>query len=170
MRLFAVTIVCVSMCTVGLVMAFCPKLYRKWIKSSWTGRHMPRMTERWLQQQRSSRILGILLTRCVDCELGGVRDRILSNLLTTVRRAAHPPTRPTSTSLSERSLGGAREGVKLLPYAFAGKNICLTKSARAPQAQDTVCRRDEYRRIVVRAASHHQFQSSIGDFECKQEI
>jgi|HubBroStandDraft_6_1064221.scaffolds.fasta_scaffold57173_2 hypothetical protein len=39
---------------------------------------MPRMTERWLQQQRSSRILGILLTRCVDCELGGVRERILS--------------------------------------------------------------------------------------------
>jgi hypothetical protein len=61
MRLLAVAIVCLSMCAVGFVMAFCPKLYRKWAESSWTGRHKPRMTERWLQQQWSSRILGILL-------------------------------------------------------------------------------------------------------------
>ena len=60
MRLLAVAIVCLSWCTVGFVMAFRPKLYRKRAESSWTGRHMPRMTEQWLHQQWSSRILGIL--------------------------------------------------------------------------------------------------------------
>jgi len=60
MRLLAVAIVCVSVCAVGFVMAFFPDFYRKWAEWSWTGRHMPKMTERWLQQPWSSRVLGTL--------------------------------------------------------------------------------------------------------------
>jgi ammonia channel protein AmtB len=60
MRLLAVAIVCVTWCAGGFVMAFRPNLYRRWVENSWTGRHMPRMTERYLQKQWSFRFFGIL--------------------------------------------------------------------------------------------------------------
>jgi ammonia channel protein AmtB len=60
MRLLSAAIVCVIFCTVGFVMAFRPKLYRRWVESSWTGRSTPKTAERWLQQKWSSRILGVL--------------------------------------------------------------------------------------------------------------
>jgi ammonia channel protein AmtB len=60
MRFLVVAIVCVTWCAVGFIMAFRHDLYRKWAEWSWTGRHLPRLTERWLQQRRSCQVLGIL--------------------------------------------------------------------------------------------------------------
>jgi hypothetical protein len=60
MDILAAAIFCVTGCAVGFVMAFRPKLYCKWAESSWTGQHMPRMTERYLQHELSFRILGIV--------------------------------------------------------------------------------------------------------------
>jgi hypothetical protein len=52
-------------------MAFRPDLYRKWAEWSWTGRHMPRVTERWLQQRRSNQVLGVLFMAFGVCSFIG---------------------------------------------------------------------------------------------------
>jgi hypothetical protein len=73
LRLLAAAIVCIAWCAVGFVMAFRPELYRRWAESSWTGRHAPRMTERWLQQRWNVRILGVLFIALgVGCFVGFV--------------------------------------------------------------------------------------------------
>jgi hypothetical protein len=71
MRFLAVAIVCIGWCAIGTVMAFRPDLYRKWAEWSWIGHHMPRMTERWLQQRRSCQVLGILFMAFGVCSFIG---------------------------------------------------------------------------------------------------
>ena len=66
-RSLAVAVVCAAGFAVGFVMAFRPALYRRWVESSWAGQHMLRMTQSWLQQQRTYQIFGILSMAFAAC-------------------------------------------------------------------------------------------------------
>src|SRR6202020_1321056 len=71
MRLLAEFGCCAAMCAVGFVMARRPMVYRRWVERSWAGQHMPRMTQSWLQHQRTYQTLGILFMAFAVCSFIG---------------------------------------------------------------------------------------------------